>query len=47
VSERLEKIREAYLRLDGGSVAEFETLFAAGAQWLGIPGTGFEGETPT
>jgi hypothetical protein len=47
VSARAEKIREAYLRLDDGNVDEFETLFAAGAQWLGLPGTGFEGDTPT
>jgi hypothetical protein len=47
VSERLGRIRAAYLRLDEGIVADYETLFADDAHWLGIPGTGFEGDTPT
>ncbi len=47
MSERSEKIHEAYRRLDGGSISAFETLFAVDAQWLGVPGWGFEGETPT
>jgi hypothetical protein len=47
VSERSDKIRLAYLRLDEGSVAGFAALFAEGAQWLGVPGSGFDGQTPT
>jgi ketosteroid isomerase-like protein len=46
MSERAEAIRRAFAALDRGGVEEFERLFADGAQWLGVPGSGVEGTTP-
>jgi ketosteroid isomerase-like protein len=46
VSERSEKVREAFTSLNSGSPDAFEALFAADGQWLGVPGTGYEGATP-
>jgi ABC-type arginine transport system permease subunit len=47
VSERSDRLRDAFTALDQGSVDEFEALFLPEAQWLGVPGSGPEGETPT
>lgn len=46
-SARAEQLREAFAALDRGSLDEFEALFLPEAQWLGVPGSGPEGETPT
>ena len=46
MSERSERLRRAFAALDGGSVDEFEALFSAGGEWLGIPGSGIDGATP-
>jgi ketosteroid isomerase-like protein len=47
VSTRPDRLREAFAALDRGDSAAFRKLFAADAQWLGVSGSGFDGETPT
>jgi ketosteroid isomerase-like protein len=47
MSERKERLTEAFAALDRGDISVFRELFVEDAQWLGIPGSGFEGETPT
>jgi ketosteroid isomerase-like protein len=46
VSARTERLRVAFESLDRGDLSEFGSLFADGARWLGVPGSGFNGETP-
>lgn len=47
MGERAERLRDAFAALDRGSVDEFAALFAPEGQWLGVPGSGWEGATPT
>lgn len=47
MAERSELLRDAFAALDGGDVGRFRDLFREDAQWLGVPGRGWEGETPT
>jgi ketosteroid isomerase-like protein len=47
VSDRAERLRLAFASLDAGDAGGFRDLFAEDAQWLGVPGSGWEGETPT
>lgn len=42
----MERLREGLEALDRGGVARLGALFAADAQWLGVPGTGIDGATP-
>ena len=46
MSERRERLEAAFAALDDGDAAALEALFVPEAQWLGVPGSGFEGETP-
>ena len=46
MAERTALLEAAFAALDEGDVGPFESLFAAEGQWLGIPGSGFEGATP-
>jgi len=46
MSARADAIRQAFAELDRGSVELFQRLFAGGAQWLGVPGSGMDGATP-
>lgn len=46
-SVRADLITAAFAALNRGDVSGFRDLFAEDAQWLGVAGTGFEGETPT
>ena len=46
MGERSALLERAFAALDAGDVGPFEALFAADGQWLGVPGTGFAGETP-
>jgi len=39
-------IRAAYTALNGGDLEPFRRLLAPDAQWLGVPGRGWAGETP-
>ena len=47
MDERSQRLQNAFAALDAGDAGEFRTLFADDAQWLGVPGMGFNGETPT
>ena len=46
MSERVARLEEAFAALGAGDLGAFEELFAADGQWLGVPGSGFEGATP-
>ena len=41
-----DSIRNAYAALNGGDLEPFRELLVPEAQWLGIPGRGWAGETP-
>jgi len=43
--DRSGAIRDAYAALNGGDVEPFRALLAPEAQWLGVPGRGWIGET--
>jgi ketosteroid isomerase-like protein len=46
MAERVAQLEQAFAALGDGDLGPFEALFAADGQWLGVPGSGFEGETP-
>lgn len=46
MAERVALLERAFAALGDGDVGPFESLFAEEGRWLGIPGSGFEGETP-
>jgi len=46
LTERSNRLAEAFAALDRGDTGSFRDLFAEGAQWLGVPGSGFDGDTP-
>jgi len=42
-----DQLQQAFAALDDeGDVSAFRALFAADAQWLGVPGSGIDGTTP-
>jgi hypothetical protein len=43
---RTRRLELAFAALADGDTGVFEALFAPDGQWLGVPGSGFEGETP-
>jgi uncharacterized protein (TIGR02246 family) len=47
MSDRTERIARAFSALDAGDVSGFVDLFLPDAQWLGVPGSGWKGGTPT
>lgn len=47
MSDRTELLSAAYDALNSGDSSRFRELFAADGQWLAVPGSGFDGETPT
>jgi ketosteroid isomerase-like protein len=47
MSERSDRLRQAFAALDAGDVGGFRGLFVEDAQWLGVPGSGWGGKTPT
>jgi ketosteroid isomerase-like protein len=47
MSERTARLEQAFTALNGGDLSGFRDLFAEDAQWLGVPGSGFDGGTPT
>jgi len=47
MSERTERLEQAFAALDRGDVSGFRDLFVESAQWLGVPGSGVDGDTPT
>jgi hypothetical protein len=46
VSDRVARLEQAFAALGEGDLGPFEELFAPGGQWLGVPGSGYEGATP-
>lgn len=46
MTEREQRLRSAFAALDEGDLGPFEALFRPDAQWLGVPGRGWNGETP-
>ena len=46
MAERPDRLRDAFAALDDGDVSLFKELFRSDAQWRGIDGIGWEGETP-
>jgi ketosteroid isomerase-like protein len=46
VSDRIDRLQEAFDALAAGDSSAFRDLFAEGAQWLGVPGSGVDGATP-
>jgi ketosteroid isomerase-like protein len=46
MTERGGRLEQAFAALADGDVRVFEALFAPDGQWLGVPGSGFEGATP-
>jgi len=47
MSARTDLLADAFAALDQGDISGFRDLFAEDAQWLGLSGAGWEGETPT
>ena len=47
VSEPADRLEQAFAALDRGDVSGFGELFTKEAQWLGVPGSGFDGATST
>jgi ketosteroid isomerase-like protein len=45
MAERSEQLKDAFAALDRGEVAAFGGLLRSDAQWRGIEGMGFKGET--
>jgi ketosteroid isomerase-like protein len=46
VSDRTDRLQQAFAALNGGDSGAFRNLFAEDAQWLGVPGSGVDGSTP-
>lgn len=46
MSERIDRLTEAFAELDRGEAGGFRALFAEDARWLGVPGSGVDGATP-
>jgi ketosteroid isomerase-like protein len=47
MSARVDQLTDAFAALDRGDVGAFRDLFVEDAQWLGVPGSAWGGETPT
>jgi hypothetical protein len=47
MGERQKRVEAAFLALERGDLGPFRALLDADAKWLGVPGSGWEGETPT
>jgi ketosteroid isomerase-like protein len=46
MAARTELLTDAFAALDRGDVSAFENLFRSDAQWRGVEGMGYNGETP-
>lgn len=46
MSDRTDRLAQAFAALNGGDATAFQELFAEHGQWLGVPASGFNGETP-
>lgn len=47
MSNRTDRLTDAFARLERGDGDGFRGLFLPAAQWLGVPGSGVDGSTPT
>jgi len=47
MSERTDQLAEAFAALDRGDSSGFRNMFLDDARWLGVPGSGIDGDTPT
>jgi ketosteroid isomerase-like protein len=46
MAARTERLRDAFAALERGDISTFEELFRRDAQWRGVEGLGYNGETP-
>lgn len=46
MSDRTDRLGQAFAALDRGDISGFRELFAEDARWLGVPGSGIDGRTP-
>jgi ketosteroid isomerase-like protein len=46
MATRTELLTDAFAALDRGDAGRFEDLFRPDAQWRGVEGMGYSGETP-
>ena len=47
MSDRTDRLEQAFAALDEGVAGGFRDVFAEEGQWLGVPGSGIDGATPT
>ncbi|HEY3543031.1 MAG TPA: hypothetical protein VGK79_10860 [Gaiellaceae bacterium] len=46
MADRSDRLRDAFAALDGGDVDAVTALLRPDAQWRGVEGMGWRGETP-
>lgn len=46
MSDRTDRLAQAFAALADGDPSGFRELFAPEAQWLGVPSSGIDGQTP-
>ena len=46
MAARTELLTDAFAALDRGDISAFGDLFSPNAQWRGVEGMGYNGETP-
>jgi ketosteroid isomerase-like protein len=46
MAERTERLTDAFAAYDRGDTGAFASLFRPDAQWRGVEGMGWNGETP-
>ncbi|HEV2591844.1 MAG TPA: hypothetical protein VGU02_08115 [Gaiellaceae bacterium] len=47
MTDRVDRLRRAFAELNAGDLRGFNELMTADARWLAVPGSGWEGDTPT
>jgi ketosteroid isomerase-like protein len=46
MAARTHRLTDAFAALDRGDISAFEDIFRPDAQWRGVEGMGYNGETP-
>jgi len=46
MSDRTDRLEQAFAALNSGDASAFRELFAEHGRWLGVPGSGIDGSTP-
>jgi ketosteroid isomerase-like protein len=46
MAKKTERLKDAFAALDRGDTGAFAALFRPDAQWRGVAGRGYNGETP-